>query len=151
MRGNQDYPDDDYAPEAIMARVGHLSARAQRDVEQIARIIRSTFGHGGSALPEDGRIVRIVLTGPASASTEADGYSFAIVVNRPDCADEGQWDFTREVIAAEIGAERSVMLSATAAGSASVQPAGPIIYDAATDVPLNARELLRNPAAKDLH
>ena len=151
MRGNQDDPDDNYSPGAIMARVGHLSVRAQRETEQITRIIRSTFGHGGGAIADEARIVRIVLTAPLSAAEEADGYGFAIEVNAPEWADEAHWDFTRKVIAAEIGTERAVMVRAAMTGPECERLVGPVLYDAATDTPLNARELPRNPGRKGLH
>jgi len=151
MRGNQDDPDDNYSPGAVMARVGHLSVRAQRETEQITRIIRSTFGHGGGAIADEARIVRIVLTAPLSAAEEADGYGFAIEVNSPECADEAHWDFTRKVIAAELGTERAVMVRAAMTGPECERLVGPVLYDAATDTPLNARELPRNPGRKGLH
>ncbi len=139
MSEPQDLDDEKYDPGLVMARVAHLPSQAQREVEQISRIVRAAFGYGGPDLPEAGQIIRIVLTAP----TEAPGvdaiadYEVHVVVNLPECADEAHWHFARRLIAGEIDARRPVTLRVTTGD----RPAGITLYDATTDVPLNTREL----------
>lgn len=137
--------DDDYDPAAICARIGHLPCEAQREIEQISRILRAAFGYGEGAMPTCGRIVRIALTGPcadrAATSIAIAGYDFHITVNVPQCADDVHWRFARRLIAAEIGTHRPVTLTVEAEGDS----AGITLYDAETDFPLNSRELSLRP------
>ncbi len=140
-----DLRDDGYDPAAICARIGHLPCEAQREIEQISRILRAAFGYGEGAMSNDGRIVSIALTGPcadcrASGDTIA-GYDFHIMVNLPECANEVHWRFARRLIASEIGAHRPVTLTVAATG----ESAGIVLYDAEADFPLNARELSLRP------
>lgn len=140
-----DFLDDGYDPAAVRARVGHLPCKAQRDIEQISRILRAAFGYGEADMPADGRIVSIRLIGhcadlTADSGTIA-GYDFRITVNLPECADEAHWRFARRLIASEIGAHRPVTLTVDVA----TDSAGIILYDAKADFPLNARELSFRP------
>ena len=108
MSEPQDLDDEKYDPGQVMARVAQIPSQAQREVEQISRIVRAAFGYGGPDLPEAGQIIRIVLTAP----TEAPGvdaiadYEVHVVVNLPECADEAHWHFARRLIAGEIDARR---------------------------------------------
>ena len=56
--------NDVYAREVVMARVGHLIRRKQREIEKITRILRSFFDPMQVQAPEPGRIKRIILIGP---------------------------------------------------------------------------------------
>lgn len=139
-----DFYDQNYDPQTVMARVGHLPERAQREIEQISRILRAAFGYDETEMPADGRIVSIASIGPSadrqSRTHEPTGYDFHIMVNLPECTDDGHWRFARRLIASEIGS-RPVTLTASATGVS----AGIILYDAETDLPLNARELSIRP------
>lgn len=142
MNELQDFLDEIYDPAAVMARVGHLPCRAQQEIEQISRILRGAFGFGEAEMPEQGRIMRISLTGPctepAGAGEAITAYDFHIAVNLAECAEEAHWRFARRLIASEIGARRPVALAvATEACSPGI-----VLYDAAIDLPLNARELV---------
>ena len=148
MRDSENAPEGSYQPETVMAHVSHLSPRAQAEIEQIARIVRSTFGHGADV--EDCRILRITLTAPKSVPDEATGYVFAVKVSSRECAGDEHLDFARRAISAEIGPDRSVTLAITAA-RAGKHPEGITLYDAASDSPLNARERPRLPVSKNLH
>jgi hypothetical protein len=57
------------------------------------------------------------------------------------------------VIAAKIGTDRGVTLGLRRGGEegANAIRACPILYDVGTDIPLDARELPRNPQTKNLH
>lgn len=140
-----DFFDENYDPRTVMARVGHLPERAQRDIEQISRILRTAFGYDEAEMSAHGRIISIALTGPcadldAHGGTIA-GYDFHIMVNLPECADDGHWHFARRLVVSEIGACRPVTLTVDATG----ESAGIILYDASADIPLNARELSFRP------
>jgi len=145
MNELQDFLDDGYDSAAVRRRVDHLPCEAQRDIEQISRILRAAFGYGEADMPPDGRIVSIKLIGPcADLATDSDtiaGYDFRITVNLPECADDVHWRFARRLIASEIGAHRPVTLAV----DVSADSAGIILYDAKTDFPLNARELSFRP------
>lgn len=140
-----DFFDDNYDPRTVMARVGHLPKRAQRDIERISRILRAAFGYDETELPADGRIVSIALIGPfadrQTRTHEPTGYDFHIMVNLSECADEGHWRFARRLIASEIGPHRPVTLTVDVSSDST----GIILYDATTDIPLNARELSLRP------
>ena len=56
--------NDVYAREVVMARVGHLIRRKQREVERITRILRACFDHDKVQAPSTGIIKRIILIGP---------------------------------------------------------------------------------------
>ncbi|MAM38986.1 MAG: hypothetical protein CMN60_05945 [Sphingobium sp.] len=137
----RDFLDDIYDPGVVMARIGHLPRNAQREIEQITRIVRAAFGYGEAEMPEQGQILRIALTGPSAercgAGDEIGGYDFHIAVNIPECTDEVHWRFARRLIASEIGGQRAVTLAVTAKDC----PAGIVLYDVGKDLPLNTREL----------
>src|SRR3546814_17124712 len=57
-------PIDVYAREIVMARVGHLMRRKQREIERITRIVRACFDPEQVLAPEPGQIKRIILIGP---------------------------------------------------------------------------------------
>lgn len=137
--------DDGYNPAAIRARVGHLPSDAQREIEQISRILRAAFGYGEADMPARGRIVRIALTGLCADLVAKGGaitnYDFHINVNLPECADEAHWRFARRLVAAEIGAARLLTLTVEVSSDSD----GIILYDAERDFPLNARELSVRP------
>jgi len=145
MTEQPDFLDDIYNPAAVMARVGYLPRQAQQEIEHISRIVRAAFGYGEGAMPEQGRIAGIALIGPcaerhASGGTIA-GYDFHIMVNLPECADDVHWRFARRLIASEIGGHCPVTLAV----DVSRDSTGIMLYDAKTDVPLNARELSFRP------
>lgn len=142
-----DFPCDKYDPGTVMARVGHLPVTAQRDIERISRIIRAAFGHGGPDMAEPGRIMSIALTGPLADGQHRTGevaeYDFLITVNLTQCADEAHWTLARQIIAAEIGNDHPVTFTIEQKRdepSASTASAI-LLYDDATDIPLNIREL----------
>lgn len=145
MNELQDFLADIYDPAAVMARVGHLPHNAQRDVEQISRIIRAAFGYGEGDMPDQARIISLALTGPCAeqdcAGEAITAYDFHIVVNLAECTDETHWRFARRLIASEIGGQRAVSLDVTT----DACPAGIVLYDAAIDLPLNTRELSFRP------
>ncbi|MEE4450516.1 hypothetical protein [Novosphingobium resinovorum] len=140
----RDFLDEIYDPAAIMARIGHLPVQAQQEIEQISRIVRGAFGYGEGVMPEQGRIVRITLTGPCgdrqAKGSAIKGYDFQITVNLPECADDVHWRFARRLVASEIDTHL-VNLTIDATG----ESIGIILYDAGTDFPLNARELSLRP------
>lgn len=140
-----DFLDDGYDPAAVRRRVAHFPCEAQREIEQISRILRAAFGYGEANMPADGQIVSIKLIS-SCADLTADsgtiaGYDFLITVNLPECASEAHWRFARRLIASEIGAHRPVTLTVAVAADS----AGIILYDAEADFPLNARELSFRP------
>ena len=55
--------NDVYAREVVMARVGHLIRRKQREIERITRIVRACFEPTQVQAPEPGQIRRIILIG----------------------------------------------------------------------------------------
>src|SRR3546814_18217746 len=83
--------NDVYAREVVMARVGHLVRRKQREIEQITRILRSFFDPSQVQAPEPGRIKRIILIGPYARRSwyedrrtiDFSDYELWIVVNHP--------------------------------------------------------------------
>jgi len=103
--------NDVYAREVVMARVGHLIGRKQREVETITRILRCFFDPSQMQAPEPGRIKRIVLIGPYARrswyedqrSIDFSDYEFWIVVNHPLFTDELCWRRARAMIDRELG------------------------------------------------
>lgn len=101
---------DVYAREVVMARVGHLIRRKQREIERITRILRSLFDASQVQAPEPGRIKRIILIGPYarrswyedSQTIEFSDYEFWVVVNHPLYADERCWRQSRATIDREL-------------------------------------------------
>src|SRR3546814_20278766 len=83
--------NDVFAREVVMARVGHLISRKQREIERITRILRGLFDTSPVQAPEPGRIKRIILIGTYArrAWSEDRGtiafsnYEFWIVIYHP--------------------------------------------------------------------
>jgi len=104
------HSNDVYAREVVMARVGHLIRRKQREVERITRILRGLFDASQVQAPEPGRINRIILIGPyARRSWYEDGrtiefsdYEFWVVVNHPLFTDQSCWRRVRATIDREL-------------------------------------------------
>jgi hypothetical protein len=102
---------DVYAREVVMARVGHLIRRKQREIERITRILRGLFDPSQVQAPEPGRIRRIILIGPYarrswyedSRTIEFSDYEFWVVVNHPLYTDELCWRRARATIDRELG------------------------------------------------
>lgn len=103
--------NDVYAREIVMARVGHLICRKQREIERITRIVRGCFDPSPVQAPEPGQIKRIILIGPYARRSwyedkhtiDFSDYEFWIVVNHPLFTDERCWHRAREVIRRELG------------------------------------------------
>ena len=103
--------NDVYAREVVMARVGHLIRRKQREIERITRILRSFFDPDQVQAPEPGQIKRIILIGPYARKNwyEDDDtinfsdYEFWIVVNHPLFKEAECWTRARDVIVRELG------------------------------------------------
>ncbi|USI76520.1 hypothetical protein [Sphingopyxis sp. USTB-05] len=101
---------DVYAREVVMARVGHLIRRKQREIERITRILRSLFDPSQIQAPEPGSIKRIILIGPYarrswyedSRTIEFSDYEFWVVVNHPLFTDERCWRRARETVEREL-------------------------------------------------
>lgn len=110
--------NDVYAREVVMARVGHLIRRKQREIERITRIVRTCFDPDQVQAPEPGVIKRIILIGPyARRSWYEDkktlgfsDYEFWIVVNHPLFTDERCWQRAHEIIRSELGDRCAVNL-----------------------------------------
>lgn len=105
------HTSDIYAREVVMARVGHLIRRKQREIERITRILRGLFDPGQVQAPEQGQIKRIILIGPYARRSwyedrrtiEFSDYEFWVVVNHPLFADERCWQRARDVARSELG------------------------------------------------
>lgn len=103
--------NDVYAREVVMARVGHLIRRKQREIERITRMLRSLFDPAPVLAPEPGKIKRIILIGPYARKSwyedrrtiECSDYEFWVVVNHPLFTDERCWQRTRATIDRELG------------------------------------------------
>lgn len=108
---NTPHSNDVYAREVVMARVGHLIRRKQREIERITRILRGLFDPSQVQAPEPGRIRRIILIGPYarrswyedSRTIEFSDYEFWVVVNHPLFTDERCWRRARATIDREVG------------------------------------------------
>lgn len=152
--------NDVYAREVVMARVGHLVRRKQREIERITRILRSCFAPDRVQAPEPGQIKRIILIGPYARQSwyEDDDtinfsdYEFWIVVNHPLFTDERCWQRARNVIDSELGDRCAVDLEIYSEADIRIAKAerdtfildrieaGITLYRASRDAPLNARE-----------
>lgn len=103
--------NDVYAREVVMARVGHLIRRKQREIERITRIVRGFFDPRQVQAPEPGAIKRIILIGPYARRSwyedkhtiDFSDYELWIVVNHPLFTDERCWHRARNVIGSEVG------------------------------------------------
>ena len=152
--------NDVYAREVIMARVGHLIRRKQREIERITRILRSFFDTSQVQAPAPGKIKRIILIGPYarrswyedSRTLDFSDYEFWIVVNHPLFTNERCWQRARDVIASELGKCCAVDLEIFAKSDIRVAKAerdtfildrieaGITLYRASRDAPLGARD-----------
>ena len=153
-------PIDVYAREVVMARVGHLIRRKQREIETITRILRCFFDPSRVRAPEPGRIKRIVLIGPYARRSWSEDrrtidfsdYEFWIVVNHPLFTDERCWRRAREVIDRELRNRCAVDLQIFSKSDIRIAKAerdtfildrieaGITLYRASRDAPLDARE-----------
>lgn len=103
--------NDVYAREVVMARVGHLIRRKQREIERITRIVRCFFDPSSVQAPEPGRIKRIILIGPYARrnwyedkrTIDFSDYELWIVVNHPLFREECCWRRARAIIRSELG------------------------------------------------
>ena len=152
--------NDVYAREVIMARVGHLIRRKQREIERITRIVRGFFDPSQAQAPEPGQIKRIILIGPYarrswyedSRTIDFSDYEFWIVVNHPLFTDERCWQRARDVIGRELGDRCAVDLEIYSKSDIRIAKAerdtfildrieaGIILYRASRDAPLGARD-----------
>ena len=150
--------NDVYAREVVMARVGHLIRRKQREIERITRILRCFFDPSQMQAPEPGRIKRIVLIGPYARrswyedqrSIDFSDYEFWIVVNHPLFIDERCWRRAREIIASELRNRCAVDLQIFSKSDIRIAKAerdtfildrieaGIALYRASRDAPLGA-------------
>ena len=153
-------PNDVYTREVVMARVGHLIRRKQREIERITRILRSFFDASQVQAPEPGQIKRIILIGPYarrswyedSRTIDFSDYEFWIVVNHPLFTDERCWRRARDVIGRELGNRCAIDLEIYSKSDIRVAraerdtfildriEAGITLYRASRDAPLGARD-----------
>ncbi|WP_229667360.1 hypothetical protein [Sphingopyxis bauzanensis] len=152
--------NDVYAREVVMARVGHLVRRKQREVERITRILRAFFDSSQVQAPEPGEIKRIILIGPYarrswyedSRTIDFSDYEFWIVVNHPLFTDERCWQRARDVIRGELGDRCAVDLEIYSKSDIRIAKAerdtfildrieaGITLYRESRDAPLGARD-----------
>ena len=152
--------NDIYAREVVMARVGHLNRRKQREVERITRILRAYFDPDQVQASAPGSINRIILIGPyARRSWYEDkktlafsDYEFWAVVNHPLFTDERCWQHARNVIGSELGDRCAVDLEIYSKADIRIAKAerdtfildrieaGITLYRASRDAPLDPRE-----------
>ncbi|WP_447728326.1 hypothetical protein [Sphingomonas koreensis] len=152
--------NDIYAREVVMARVGHLIRRKQREIERITRILRGCFDPGQVLAPEPGRITRILLIGPYARRSwyedkhtlQFSDYELWVIVNHPLFTDERCWQRARNIIERELGNRCAVelnILSKADVRAAQAErdhfildriEAGITLYRASRDAPLNTRE-----------
>ncbi len=152
--------NDVYAREVVMARVGHLIRRKQREIEGITRILRCFFDPTQVQAPEPGQIKRIILIGPYARRSwyedrrtiDFSDYELWVVVNHPLFTDERCWQRAREVIGRELGDRCAVDLEVYSKSDIRTAKAerdtfildrieaGITLYRASRDAPLNARE-----------
>ncbi|MCR5870039.1 MULTISPECIES: hypothetical protein [unclassified Sphingomonas] len=119
VHGEDQFIEDVYAREVVMARVGHLIRRKQQEIERITRILRAAASFEGVAAPVSGKILKIVLIGPYArrtwyedkASLYFSDYEFWVVVNHTLYADETRWCRAKAIIARELGNRCAVSLS----------------------------------------
>lgn len=102
--------NDVYAREVVMARVGHLIRRKQREIERITRILRCFFDPSAVQAPEPGRIKRIILIGPYARRSwyedkrtiDFSDYELWIIVNHPLFKEACCWRRALEIIRREL-------------------------------------------------
>lgn len=103
--------NDVYTREVVMARVGHLIRRKQREIERITRILRAFFDPEQVRAPKPGRIKRIILIGPYARRSwyedkrtiDFSDYELWVVVNHPLFAEEQCWRRARDIVHRELG------------------------------------------------
>lgn len=152
--------NDVYAREVVMARVGHLIRRKQREIERITRILRGCFDPAQVQAPEPGALKRIILIGPYARrnwyedkrTLEFSDYEFWIVVDHPLFTDERCWRRARDVIDTELGNRCAVDLEIYAKSDIRAAKAerdtfildrieaGITLYRTSRDAPLSTRE-----------
>ena len=152
--------NDIYAREVVMARVGHLIRRKQREIEKITRILRAYFDPAQVQAPEPGRIKRIILIGPYARRSWSEDrrtidfsdYEFWIVVNHPLFKEPECWTRARDVIDGELGNRCAVGLEFYSKSDIRIAKAerdtfildrieaGICLYRASRDAPLNERQ-----------
>lgn len=152
--------NDVYAREVVMARVGHLIRRKQREIERITRILRGLFDPSQVQAPAPGRIKRIILIGPYarrswyedSQTIEFSDYEFWVVVNHPVFTDERCWRRARATIDREVGNRCAVDVEIYAKSDIRTAKAerdtfildrieaGISLYRASRDAPLSSRD-----------
>ena len=158
-------PNDVYAREVVMARVGHLIRRKQQEAERITRILRASFDPDQVQAPEPGQIRRIILIGPYARKNwyedrrtiDFSDYEFWIVVNQPLFKEECCWTRARNMIQRELGNRCAVDLSVYSRADIRIAKAerdtfildrievGITLYRASRDAPLNVRERRHRP------
>ena len=152
--------NDVYAREVVMARVGHLIRRKQREVERITRILRAFFEPDQVQVPKPGTIRRIILIGPyARRSWYEDNktlsfsdYEFWVVVNHPLFTEDRCWQRARDIVGSELGDRCAVDLEIYSKADMRVAKAerdtfildrieaGITLYRASRDAPLHLGE-----------
>jgi len=152
--------NDVYAREVIMARVGHLIRRKQREIERITRVLRCFIDTSHAQAPEPGQIKRIILIGPYARRSwyedtrtiDFSDYEFWIVVNHPLFAGQRCWQRARDVIRRELGDRCAVDLQIYAKSDIRIAKAerdtfildrieaGITLYRASRDAPLGEQE-----------
>lgn len=155
------HTSDVYSREVVMARVGHLIRRKQREIERIARIMRCFFDPGQMQAPEPGQIRRIILIGPYARRSwyedkhtiDFSDYEFWIVVNHPLFADERCWQRAQDVVRSELGDRCAVDLEIYSRSDIRIAKAerdtfildrieaGITLYRASRDAPLGSDTL----------
>ena len=149
-----------FAREVVMARVGHLIRRKQREIEKITRILRVFFDPAQVQAPEPGQIKRIILIGPYARRSwyedrrtiDFSDYELWIIVNHPLFTDEQCWQRAREVVRRELGDRCAVDLEFYSKSDIRIAKAerdtfildrieaGITLYRASRDEPLHDRE-----------
>jgi hypothetical protein len=151
---------DVYARDVVMARVGHLIRRKQREIERITRILRAYFDPDQVQAPKPGTIRRIILIGPyARRSWYEDkktigfsDYEFWVVVNHPLFTEERCWQRVCAVIGSELGDRCAVDLEIYSKADIRIATTerdtfildriegGITLYRSSRDAPLDQRE-----------
>ncbi len=152
--------NDVYAREIVMARVGHLIRRKQREVERITRILRACFDPDEVQAPGPGIIKRIILIGPYARrfwyedkkTLGFSDYEFWVVVNHPLFTEDRCWQRARDIIGSELGDRCAVDLEIYSKADIRVAKAerdtfildrieaGITLYRASRDAPLHSGE-----------
>ncbi|WP_238475464.1 hypothetical protein [Sphingomonas cavernae] len=152
--------NDIYAREVVMARVGHLIRRKQKEIERITRVLRGCFDPEQVLAPEPGRIGRIILIGPYARRSwyedrhtlEFSDYEFWAIVDHPLHTDERCWQRARNIVQREMGNRCAVDLNVLCTADIRAAraerdcfildriEAGITLYRASRDAPLHARE-----------